>query len=359
LIRHTATLAKSKADALAEREKYLAKQEAQRLYHGPRYQQFEAAGTGTHMDVDMDSAGEQELGYDNVTTTIKGFLKYENPFLSSLSTHRYIFDAFTTGQVCQVLPSRFELNQLLSGFDVTPNQMKAALLQQTCQSPPNNNFNYPMVMSIQEQINLRNTIRSEIERSRQKLKHLCEGSDENRPAGHIRFHGNENDSHLRNAILIIENVQKEFDLEEKQSRCFYFMAHRLLLTKELLPSLPMIEVMKHHRCMYMGGAGGTGKSQVILAIVELFSPLKSRDTLNIAATTGFAAHRIGGSTIDSLCRLRRMKDKYATIVEYADERLPDMTASDRWTNCQFLILDEVCQITPLQWLTLGLYAGCS
>jgi Magnesium chelatase, subunit ChlI len=56
--------------------------------------------------------------------------------------------------------------------------------------------------------------------------------------------------------------------------------------------------------MYLGGPGGTGKSQVIKAIATLFHKLDQRDMLHLTATTGVAANTIQGSTIDSVCWLR-------------------------------------------------------
>ena len=51
---------------------------------------------------------------------------------------------------------------------------------------------------------------------------------------------------------------------------------------------------------YVGGPGGTGKSQVIKAIVDFHKKLKVKHTLKLCAHTGTAAKHIGGSTTTTL-----------------------------------------------------------
>jgi len=314
LIRHTSTLAKSKADAKAEREKRLEEAKARRSYTGQKYQHFQADGIGTNMDIDQVNDDGQHFGQYDVTTTIKRFLKYENPFVSSLTTHRYVFGAITTAQVCEILPSRFQMDELLSTLDQTPSDLTEALRQQAAKARSSNIFDRPEMMSVEQQQHLRDNIKTQLEIQRKKLQ---SGSFPTEPI--VRSHniGPSNDdldsnAQLRHVIRMMDNIHKEFDLKERQSLCYYFMAHRLLLAKELLPVDSRIQAIKNRRLMYMGGAGGTGKSKVILAIVKLFMRLESRDQLNIAATTGFAAHSIGGSTIDSLCGLMWLKRKGKT-----------------------------------------------
>jgi len=58
---------------------------------------------------------------------------------------------------------------------------------------------------------------------------------------------------------------------------------------------------------YIGGPGGTGKSQVIKAIVAFYDALKLGNQLRLCAYTGTAAKHIGGSTIMSLAGLQNAK----------------------------------------------------
>ena len=57
--------------------------------------------------------------------------------------------------------------------------------------------------------------------------------------------------------------------------------------------------------MYVGGAGGTGKSQVIKAIVAFHKEIKAKRKVKLTANTGTAAKHIGGSTTTSLFNFRR------------------------------------------------------
>jgi hypothetical protein len=353
LIRHTATLAKSKADAEAEREKQLKEAKARWSYTGQKYRHFEADGVGTNMEVDDTGDDALQFGQYDVTTTIKKFLKYENPFLSSLTTHRYVFGALTTAQICEILPSRFESDQLLSTLDLTPRDLTDSLRQQAAIGQSSNIFDYPKTMSIVQQQQLRDYIKTQLEIQRKKSQLVYSTTNPIMPSSHNILRTFDDDmsnanGQLRYNVHIVEEVCKEFGLEEKQSLCYYFMAHRLLLAKELLPTNAKIEMIKNRRMMYMGGAGGTGKSKVILAIVQLFERLDCRTRLNVAATTGFAAHGIGGSTIDSLCQLmrpRKKKEKSAIESEHQLQTISEdrviQDSSDRWSHCQFLILDEV------------------
>ncbi|XP_044716012.1 PIF1 protein [Hirsutella rhossiliensis] len=54
-------------------------------------------------------------------------------------------------------------------------------------------------------------------------------------------------------------------------------------------------------CQFVGGEGGTGKSRIIGALVELFSGKSLSNRLLITATSGTAAAQINGITIHSAC----------------------------------------------------------
>jgi hypothetical protein len=53
------------------------------------------------------------------TTTIKRFLKYDNPFLYASRDHRYVIDAVCTGQLYGILPSVVQSDNLLSSSNLT------------------------------------------------------------------------------------------------------------------------------------------------------------------------------------------------------------------------------------------------
>ncbi|EXV00919.1 hypothetical protein X797_005933 [Metarhizium robertsii] len=54
---------------------------------------------------------------------------------------------------------------------------------------------------------------------------------------------------------------------------------------------------------YTGGPGGTGKSRIIDASKDVFAARAQRHLLQITGTSGSAAARIGGTTVNSACGL--------------------------------------------------------
>ena len=80
---------------------------------------------------------------------------------------------------------------------------------------------------------------------------------------------------------------------------------------------------------YVGGPGGTGKSQVIKAIVAFHEEIKVKHKLKMCAYTGTAAKHIGGSTTATLFNF---KNPNSSILE------------TRFKNVNTIILDEVSMI---------------
>ena len=80
---------------------------------------------------------------------------------------------------------------------------------------------------------------------------------------------------------------------------------------------------------YIGGPGGTGKSQVIKAIVAFHEEVKIRGKLKMCAYTGTAAKYIGGSTTATLFGTRSKNRS---------------TLEKRFANVNTIIVDEVSMI---------------
>ena len=80
---------------------------------------------------------------------------------------------------------------------------------------------------------------------------------------------------------------------------------------------------------YIGGPGGTGKSQIIKAIVAFHEEIKIKEKLKMCAYTGTAAKIIGGSTTATLFGMR-------SISRSALEK--------RFANVNTIIVDEVSMI---------------
>lgn len=85
----------------------------------------------------------------------------------------------------------------------------------------------------------------------------------------------------------IDETVTDFDLNKEQERAFRIIANHATLRRP--------EQLK----MYIGGMGGTGKSQVIKALISFFSKRKESHRMLILAPTGSAAALLGGYTYHS------------------------------------------------------------
>ena len=93
-----------------------------------------------------------------------------------------------------------------------------------------------------------------------------------------------------NATMLNDIVAK-FTLNEEQERAFRIVANHA------------IQQTNDHLRMYLGGMAGTGKSQVIKALIELFTRRNEEYRFVCLAPTGTAAALIGGSTYHSTLKL--------------------------------------------------------
>ncbi|KAM4067473.1 PIF1-like helicase [Hirsutella rhossiliensis] len=106
-------------------------------------------------------------------------------------------------------------------------------------------------------------------------------------------------------------------------------------------------------CQFVGGEGGTGKSRIIGALVELFSRKSLSNRLLITATSGTAAAQINGITIHSACGFT--KDQGAGGANMARDldgvRLPKQAerfihgqSRMDWQEKDVLVIDEVSML---------------
>ena len=86
----------------------------------------------------------------------------------------------------------------------------------------------------------------------------------------------------------IKEIQAKFKLNKEQERAFNIVSHHSVM--------PESEQLK----MYIGGMGGTGKSQIIKAISAFFHTQNEAHRFLIVAPTGSAAALLGGSTYHSV-----------------------------------------------------------
>ena len=87
---------------------------------------------------------------------------------------------------------------------------------------------------------------------------------------------------------LLDEAQSKYALNSEQERAF-----RIITTHTINVNSPQL-------CMYIGGMAGTGKSQIIHCLVEIFKLHHQSHRLIITAPTGSAAALIGGSTYHSV-----------------------------------------------------------
>ena len=102
-------------------------------------------------------------------------------------------------------------------------------------------------------------------------------------------------------IRLRDEIMKEKTLNKKQQKA-YEMATDNVINR-------YFEEETEQLIGYVGGPGGTGKSQVIKAIVEFHERMKMKHALQLSAYTGTAAKHIGGSTTTTLFGFSSEKDK--------------------------------------------------
>ncbi len=129
------------------------------------------------------------------------------------------------------------------------------------------------------------------------------------------------------SIAVLDDVIERFSLNEKQRKAF------LLVGKNVINRMNGRSV--DQILLHLGGAGGTGKTRVIEALVYLHDILNIRFSIKLAAYTGTAAAAIGGNTLSSLAQIARHSNKRADVKKL----------EDTWGNVNLLIIDEVSLIS--------------
>lgn len=134
-------------------------------------------------------------------------------------------------------------------------------------------------------------------------------------------------AHKRASEAVIDSVIRDLEMtgNHEQATALRIVGNHLLTksTEQLL--------------MYIAGVGGTGKSHVVKAIVDLFSRCGASSRLLLSAPTGIASVLIGGYTVHALTMLPANKNRKA--------RLDILT--EIWKSVDYLIVDEVSMISAL------------
>ena len=120
---------------------------------------------------------------------------------------------------------------------------------------------------------------------------------------------------------IAANIIQRYSLNRKQKVAFETSIKNVIKRKRNEETQQLIG--------YVGGPGGTGKSQVIKAIVAFHKEIKSKHQLKLSAYTGTAAKLIGGSTT-------------ATLFNFKTKNVSNL--EKRFMNVNTIIIDEVSMI---------------
>ena len=127
---------------------------------------------------------------------------------------------------------------------------------------------------------------------------------------------------------LIDDIATEFKLNEEQDRAFRIVANHA--------TLHQAEQLK----MYIGGMGGTGKSQVIKALISLFNKRKEAHQIMILAPTGSAAALLNGSTYHSALGINNEQRK-----NQGNEHSILAQLRARLEGVEYIFLDEVSMVS--------------
>ncbi|TFK22607.1 hypothetical protein FA15DRAFT_557183, partial [Coprinopsis marcescibilis] len=126
--------------------------------------------------------------------------------------------------------------------------------------------------------------------------------------------------------LINETVVK-FSLNTEQKRAFSIIAQHAVSENP--------QQLK----MYLGGMGGTGKSQVIHALIHFFNSRNEAHWFIVLAPTGTAAALLNGSTYHSVLGIfeEKIRSEGGIILD----------AYERLFGVKYIFIDEVSMISCL------------
>ena len=129
---------------------------------------------------------------------------------------------------------------------------------------------------------------------------------------------------------LIDDTVASFSLNTEQERAFRIIANHV--------SAPATEQLK----MYLGGMGGTGKSQVIKALIYFFGQRKENHRFAVLAPTGTAAALLNGSTYHKALGIYRKSDAGQDFSRSDSTVLNEVRS--RFQGVQYIFIDEVSMI---------------
>lgn len=131
--------------------------------------------------------------------------------------------------------------------------------------------------------------------------------------------------HSKQDKKILQQVSTEFSLNEEQDRAFNIIAHHSISPTDQLR-------------MYLGGMGGTGKSQVIKALVRWFELRQESHRFVTLAPTGTAAALLSGFTYHSFLGVGGFAEK-------KNERTAITELQEKLRGKDYIFLDEISMLS--------------
>jgi len=338
------TLSKSKKDAEEERNEAVNSA----AEHKPRGLEWcdEEGETLDYMEGENDVqvvVNHQVLD----SASVERYLTYDNPVVTSFTNHAFVSAALFVAKALAILPNNRTCSTFFSLSTSDP--------QQNAQDPTQRSFRIPHLVSERQASHWKEVIGEQVVKRRQfpptqalaatmsteVMNNMVSTSS---PSFEIAAHIN-TITPLARIQSVIQEVGHTFQLNKDQRKAYDIYLRPL---PHLLVGGPVVSGYdSDNRCMYLGGPGGTGKSRVIQAITEAFTRLQCRQQLLISATTGVAANLIGGSTIDSLAKIKRRTGRYKEnddVTQSMDGAQYSYVVDNTWMSCNFLILDEVSML---------------
>jgi hypothetical protein len=129
----------------------------------------------------------------------------------------------------------------------------------------------------------------------------------------------------------MDTVAQKYNLNEEQDRAFRIIANHVVL--------PNSEPLK----MYIGGMGGTGKSQVLKAISSFFESRNEAYRFIIVAPTGTAAALLSGSTYHSVFGINDMSGEAQSTKALIQVRT-------RLLGVDYIFMDKVSMLICIKYL---------
>jgi len=124
----------------------------------------------------------------------------------------------------------------------------------------------------------------------------------------------------------IENTIIKFNLNEEQKRAFHIIANHATMQHHITDQL----------LMYLGGMGGTGKSQVIKALIHFFNTRNKSHQFLVLAPTASAAALLNGSTYHSILGINQRNSTSAKSLAQIRVNLEGVN---------YIFLDEVSMVS--------------